>query len=1001
MNAFTIIKLVAIIVALAIFLSSTITFMAESYKEYQEYYQAIMADKEYQKYIETLPVSFDGLTVTLNDGVTYYATGKARPKKDDLTVIAHFSEKGKEFDRILENAEYELIVPTDFATNGGSIVVKYLYQPEKAEDATEDPAPIVRSTELGIALAPVVLTAVRLVGNPYRVYYSEGMSFDKAGIRLEASFNSGERIVLDENDVSVGSTALSLGTESVKVSYTHDGNKMDVDVPVEVVSASSYSEGDILEIKAEGCDYLLEGQSIADAKPTVRATYRSGNRLLLSADDYTVSGITEKASFFNSCIINIALKSNPAVTCKTSAEVRFVAEAENATASEGTVKSTVTAADGSTVSVLENITSGTTVGFTVNSDAVAKGRFTLRIASTADKSLALTDLLALKINGRYLIVPTGITLDAYNNGYSFVECTLPDIVVNKGANTVELIFSGMGGFTLALDKVSIETKYEGIISSNTEEHIVNSFASGAETPELKLEMVKEFQAVTDGLYIHGVCTDGRYIYTTRTTDAEEDNKIRRIMVTKYDATTYEIVATAPLSADASCETNAGITYYDGKIIIFYNDGTEWAIDPSLTGEWTEYTGFAFEGTEGVAIRDVYYNNKTQQFAVLTGTRITIYGKDMKPVGMFDAQTKTSGLYITRMTATSDYIYVGFTKDGVYNPTIQMYDWSGNYIGKIVINNSNSLTKTNIQGFAFVNGDIVIAQIRWDKKGSEILKATYPKVDADLDLKLTVGEYIAASTDAGISAGATASPYNGGGVSVAGIYGMDGVYDGEYLYVSMTGTSNLTTTISKIDSATLNVIGETVTFVPADVSGDNSRLFLKDGTLYCIIRDGSMLEIDVDTLNGVACNVYKSEMSFAQYGTAFDAVWCEETGKFALLTTDNKLHILNENLSASVKNIALKNGSLASTSVCADGKFIYVNYKNGNNKTVNSVDVYTWDGEKVGSFDISGFTLGTDINFNVQGIYFIGDELHATVCSWTTGYMKYHDWIVNINEDTLK
>ena len=473
------------------------------------------------------------------------------------------------------------------------------------------------------------------------------------------------------------------------------------------------------------------------------------------------------------------------------------------------------------------------------------------------------------------------------------------------------------------------------------------------------------------------------------------------MVTKYDATTYEIVATAPLSADASCETNAGITYYDGKIIIFYNDGTEWAIDPSLTGEWTEYTGFAFEGTEGVAIRDVYYNNETQQFAVLTGTRITVYGKDMKPVSVFDAQTKTNGLYITRMTATSDYIYVGFTKDGVYNPTIQMYDWSGNYIGKIVINNSNSLTKTNIQGFAFVNGDLVIAQIRWDTKGSGILKATYPKVDADLDLKLTVGEYVSASIDAGTSVGATASPYNGGGVSVGGIYAMDGVYDGEYLYVSMCGTSNLTTTISKIDPATLNVIGETVTFVPAEVSGDNSRIFLKDGKLYCIIRDGSMFEIETDSLNGVACNVTKSALSFAQYGTAFDAAWCEETGKFALITTDSKLHILNENLSASVKNITLKNGSLAPTSVCADGKFIYVNYKNGNNKTVNSVDVYTWDGEKVGSFDISGFTLGTDVNFNVQGIFFVDGELHATVCSWDTGYMKYHDWIVNINEETLK
>lgn len=997
MNAFTIIKLVAIIVALAIFLSSTITFMAESYKEYQEYYQAIMADKEYQKYVETLPLSFDGLSVSLNDGVTYYATGKARPKKDDLTVIAHFSEKGKDFDRILDNSEYELIVPTDFADNGGSIIVKYLYQPEKAEDATEDPAPIIRSSELGIQLTPVVLTSVKLVGNPYRVYYSDDMSFDKSGIRLEAVFNSGERVTLDENDVTVSSTKLSTDTKSVSVSYNHGGSEMKVDVPVKVVSAASYSEGDILEIKAESCDYLLDGQSISEANPTVRATYRSGNRLLISADQYTVSGLTEKASFFNSCIIDVALKSNPGISCRTSAEVRFVAEAEQATASEGTVKSTVTAADGSSVSVLENITNGTTVGFTVNSDAIAKGRFTLRIASTANKSLALTDLLALKINGRYLIVPTGIMLEAYNNGYSFIECTLPDIVVNKGANTVELIFGGMDGFTLALDSVSIETKYDGIISSNTEEHIVNSFASGITNPELTMGLVKEFQAVTDGLYIHGVCTDGRYIYTTRTTDAEEDNKVRRLMVTKYDAITYEIVATSPLSADASCETNAGITYYDGKIIIYYNDGTKWCIDPSLTGEWTEYTGFAFEGTEGSAIRDVYYNNATQQFAVLTGQRITIYGKDMKPVGEFDAQTKTSGLYITRMTATSDYIYVGFTKDGVYNPTIQMYDWSGNYVGKIVITNSNSLTKTNIQGFAFVNGDLVIAQIRWDKKGSEILKATYPKVDAELDLKLTVGEYIAASTDAGISATATASPTNGG-LSLMGVYAMDGAYDGEYLYVSMNGTKNLTTTISKIDPATLQVVGETITFIPADVSGDNSRIFLKDGKLYCIIRDGSMYEINTVDLNGVACNVTESDLSFAEYGTAFDAEWSEETGKFALLTTDKKLHILNEDLSASVKGIALSNGSAAPSSVTCDEKFIYVSYKAS--ATV-PVDVYTWNGEKVGSFSITGFGLGSNVEFNVQAMHFIGDELHATVCSWTTGHMQYHDWLVNVNEDTLK
>ena len=53
MNGFTIFKLVVIIVALAIFASATLSFISTSYAEYQEYYQAIMAEKEYQKYLDT------------------------------------------------------------------------------------------------------------------------------------------------------------------------------------------------------------------------------------------------------------------------------------------------------------------------------------------------------------------------------------------------------------------------------------------------------------------------------------------------------------------------------------------------------------------------------------------------------------------------------------------------------------------------------------------------------------------------------------------------------------------------------------------------------------------------------------------------------------------------------------------------------------------------------------------------------------------------------------
>lgn len=998
MHIITIIKIVVVVIAFTIFASSTIGFMTESYSEYMEYYQAVMAEKEYQKYLETLPVTFDDIEVTLNDGVTYYATGKERPKKEDFTVIAKFSEKGKEFDRILDVSEFEIVVPGDFSTNGGSITVKYLYQPEKVEGATEAPAPIIRTKEFKISLVPVVLTSLKVVSNPYRVYYSNEMPFSLEGIKLEAGFNCGEKTILDASDVKALTDGnLAVGTESVKVSYTNADVTLETEIPVKVVTTANYSEGAIVEMVAEGETVLLDGQSPSAAKPVIRATYENGNKLILSSDKYNVSANFEKASFFSACILDVSLKGNSSISCKTSATVRLVAEAEDATASGGTEKSITV--DGATVTVVEGFANGNSLSFLVKTDAMAKGKFSIRVANTASKAIDLSDVVTLKVNGRHILVPSGTLLPS--EGYTFVDCALPEVVFNSGDNTVELLFNNMEDVSIAVDSFSVETKYDGIISSNIEDHIINSFAAGMTNPELTVELVKDFHSVTNGLYIHGMCTDGQYIYVTRTTDLEEEKTVRCIMVSKYDATTYELIASAPLSADASCETNAGITYYDGKIIIYYNDGTEWCIDPSLTGEWTEYKGFAFEGAEGKAIRDVYYNNATQQFAVLIGETITVYGKDMKAITSFNAKTETSTLYITRMTGTSDYIYVAFTKNTVYNPTVQVYDWSGNYVGKFVApNNSNpsGTTSTNVQGFVFLNGDIIFTQIRWSTKGSAFLKVSYPKVDAVLDYKLTIGEYVAAAQDKGVTVQVNASPVTNGKITAAGIYAMGGAYDGEYLYISMNGTNNLTTNISKVDPITYRVIGETVTFVPADVSGDNSRIFLKDGKLYCIIKDGSMYEINTEDLNGAGCNVTKSSLSFADYGIAFSANWNESVGKYVVLTNNKKFHIVNGDMTTYKRDIELKNGSLAPTSICSDEKFIYVNYKNGDNKTINSVDVYTWGGEKVGSFDITGFGLGTDVKFNVQSIFFVDGQMHATVCSWSTGHMVYHDWIVDINDD---
>lgn len=1011
MNGFTIFKLVVVAVAVIVFAGVTLNLMTTSYAEYQEYYKAVMAEKEYNKYLESLPYTYEGVSVTLNSDVIYYANGTANPKKDDFLVIAHFSEKGKELDKILSSDEFEIDIPTSFSTNGGTVTVSYAYQPEKAEDAETAPAAIIRSADIDISLTPVVLTALNVLDNPYRVYYSDNMEFDAEGIKLEAVYNCGDKVILGASDVNVvDAGTLTAGAESAKVAYTSDGVTIEAQIPIKVSAAADYNEGEIVKIKAEGDVFVIDGKSVEDASPVVRATYESGNRLLISSDAYTVSANVATAAIDKNCVLKVSLKNNASVSCQTSATVLYAGEAESAVANGGLVKTIdeYVYENGEykkvgSASVKEIFSDGTTLTFTVNSQYLAKAGFIIRVANTSGEAVKLSDMLTVKVNGRSIPVPVSALLETcvYTGGGIFHDVVMPDVVLNAGSNTVELIFSNMVA-SVAVDKINLSTKYEGVVSSNIEDYFYNCITDGV-TIAPDLEMVKSFHTVTNGTYVHGMCTDGEYIYVTRTINETP----RHIMVTKYNATTFNIIKSVRTSEAVSAEYNAGITYYDGKIIIFCSDGRELCIDSSLSGEFTEYDGFAFEGTEGIGLRDVYYNSLTEQFAVFTVDTVTIYGKDMKAVTSFDIQ-KQSGYNSSRMSASNDYIYVGFNVDGAYQPLLQMYDWSGKFIGRINIPNGTSvvgnitLSKSNIQGFVVLNNELYFTHLCWSPNGAAFIKVSAPAIEEKVSSTLNIGEYIAASGDAGLSASATAKPAFGtqGKIDVAGNYAMDIVSDGKYLYVSMTGLNNLTAVISKVDPVTHEVLGETVTFVPADVSGDNSKLFIKGDTLYCIIRDGSMYSIKLDSFNGTNCDVVKSNLSFADYGTAFDAVWSDAAGRFALITTNGRLHILNENLTVVKRDIVLENGSLTPLTVTSDDKYVYVNYKNGNNKDINSVDVYTWDGEKVGSFTISGFTMGKDVNFNVQAISIIDGQLHATVCSWTNGYMKYFDWVVEFDQSTV-
>jgi hypothetical protein len=244
--------------------------------------------------------------------------------------------------------------------------------------------------------------------------------------------------------------------------------------------------------------------------------------------------------------------------------------------------------------------------------------------------------------------------------------------------------------------------------------------------------------------------------------------------------------------------------------------------------------------------------------------------------------------------------------------------------------------------------------------------------------------------------ATARPAFGsnGRINATGNYAMAGISDGEYIYLSVNTLNNLSTIISKYDPIANKIIAESISVTAATEAGDNSKIFIKDGVLYCIVRDGSMYSIALRTFNGDKCDLIKSELSFANYGVAYAATWSDDAERFAVVTKDNQLHVLNEDLSEAVAPVSIKSGA---SSITSDDKYIYISYKASG--TV-PVDVYNWNGEKVGSFNITGFGMGEDVSYNVQSIFFHNGKMHATVCSWTTGYQAYFDWVVDIDQSIL-
>ena len=1033
----TFITLTAVALAVVIVAVSALAIMIPSYTSWKAGYDAAMQDREHQKYLQSLPLELVGISAALADNVVYYDNGKAAPANSDFDVTAHYTEKGKEFDEILKPGAFEIAVPDDFARSGGTVAVSYAFTPDAKEGEAATPEPVVKTAEVACSLEKVVPVSVVMTERPYRVTYSDAMSFDSDGLAAEVKFNDGSTETVTHREFTAGEAKLAAGTASVTVNWRRGGTELPLSVPVTVVAAQDYKDGYVISLKAEGTVYLAEGALTSTAEPVVRATYDNGNRLLLTADQYQVSGNTERATFTKKCLLSVFLKNNPAIFYRTAAIVRSGIEAESATLTGAESAETEEFIyDGNGYVSAGTVTAvtpqkGAKINFVLSSGSVAKPDLSMRVAvKSADVCLA--DVMTMKVNGRTVVIPRAATVSAPEGADGktvFSQVSLPSAVLNKNAaNSVEFAFNGDAASELVIDSILLEAGYRGEFYSSTEAYLVAQSAGGSATAEFDNEMVKSWGTVSGKPYGHSICSDGTYLYIAATTYS---SPLRSIKVQKYDPATNTVVAASTDTETAATEATAGITYYDDKIIVYMADGRKMYVDVDKFTDgcvFKEYDGFVFEGLETAVLKDVYYNSAKQTFAVFAGGSVYLYGKDMQLLTSFATAGDTGTA--RRVTGSAEYIYVSYTKDGQYSPVVRIYDWNGNAKGRLIVpvaadfltsGGVNDLTKTNVQGMAVVNGDFYAILLKFGAgnggDASAYIKIRMPEISEELEPDLTFGEYLTACGDANAAPAFTASPSTGniGQIPDTSGYAMGGVSDGKYLYLATNKNGNSTTVIHKVDPATYTIVAASLPFSvgSAVAATDNSRLFIKDGTLYCVA--GDVFSISLAKF-GARCELSKDDKMTALLSDGANvlksAYWNGAAGKFAVMTAAGKLTIIDGEGKRIGEETSLARAGYTASSVYGDENYIYVSYKN-NFQPVLPIDVFTWDGVKVRTLEIPGIDLGTYVaadgktpqnNYNIQAVYTHNGQLHASVCTWTnassTVPTAYYDWTLKADLSVL-
>ncbi len=446
-----IIEIIVLLAGLLLTAAIVISIPMKSYNEYKDYLAQIEQQNEENKQNSIKPV-LESLTVELKEGVRYFANDLADPKVEHFTVIANYVKGEEKYSEPVEEGKFTVSTHDDFYAKGGEIKISY-----KGASATID-----------VELVPVVVESLKVLDNPYTVKYAEGSTFDAAGMVIQAIYNDGSSKIVSADEYVVDTqTALTTSDNKVTVSYQIGDITKTVDVEIGV--SKTLDNGAVKSIAINNA-LVNAGDTLDNAALTVIATYESGNRKALSADEYTISGSAEVVKFGKAYSVTVSYNEDTTKTAKAKVTVRQTLQGEDGvivggkknTEPEYVISNGVITELGTNVSFAGNFSNVVTGGnegsltLVINTAAGVIGNITMRCGNSylvgsegnySMQPLQINTILDLTVNGRAVEIPDSVVLKGCGPWASYAplygiyyEFTFNGVELDPGVNEVKFSF---------------------------------------------------------------------------------------------------------------------------------------------------------------------------------------------------------------------------------------------------------------------------------------------------------------------------------------------------------------------------------------------------------------------------------------------------------------------------------------------------------------------------------------------------------------------------------